>query len=154
MSNIGPEFNEQGPARAMPLPAEGVPMSEVRVSAPIESDRQETVNSKAKGEIAPAEAGRVAEMASYQGGSVVSRILLRRSTGNVTLFAFDEGQELSEHTAPFDAFVHVLEGKAEIVIAGQAFQLGAGEVILMPANRPHALRAISRFKMLLIMIRS
>ena len=129
-------------------------MSEVRVVAPVDTDRQQTVSSKTKGEIVPAEADRLVELASYQEGSVVSRVLLRRSTGNVTLFTFDEGQELSEHTAPFDALVHVLEGKAEIVIAGKPFQLGAGEVILMPANRPHALRAISRFKMLLIMIRS
>ena len=129
-------------------------MSEIRVVAQVDTDRQQTVNSKTKGEIVPAEADRVVELASYQEGSVVSRVLIRRSAGNVTLFAFDEGQELSEHTAPFDALVHVLEGKAEIVIAGKPFQLGAGEVILMPANRPHALRAISRFKMLLIMIRS
>ncbi len=130
--------------------AEGVPMS----NGPADTDRQQTVNSKARGEIVPAEADRVVELASYQEGSVVSCVLIRRSTGNVTLFAFDERQELSEHTAPFDAFVHVLEGKAEIVIAGKPFQLGAGEVILLPANRPHALRAIPRFKMLLIMIRS
>jgi len=129
-------------------------MSEVRVPPLAGADRQQTSNAKAKGEIVPAEASRVVELASYQEGSVVSRILVHRSTGNVTLFAFDEGQELSEHTAPFDALVNVLEGKAEIVIAGKPFQLGAGEVILMPANRPHALRAISRFKMLLIMIRS
>jgi quercetin dioxygenase-like cupin family protein len=129
-------------------------MNDLRVSAPADTYRQQTVDSNAKGEIVPAEADQVVELASYQEGSVVSRILIRRSTGNVTLFAFDEGQELSEHTAPFDALVHVLEGKAEIVIAGKPFQLGAGEVILMPANRPHALRAISRFKMLLIMIRS
>ena len=129
-------------------------MSEVRVVAPVDTDRQQTVSSKTKGEIVPAEADRLVELASYQEGSVVSRVLLRRSTGNVPLFTFDEGLELSEHTAPFDALVHVLEGKAEIVIAGKPFELGAGEVILMPANRPHALRAISRFKMLLIMIRS
>ena len=129
-------------------------MSEVRVPPLAGADRQQTSNAKAKGEIVPAEASRVVELASYQEGSVVSRVLIRRSTGNVTLFAFDEGQELSEHTAPFDALVHVLEGKAEIAIAGKSFQLGAGEVILMPANRPHALRAISKFKMLLIMIRS
>jgi len=129
-------------------------MSEVRVFAPADTDRQQTVNAKTKGEIVPAKADCLVELANYQEGSVVSRVLVRRSTGNVTLFAFDEGQELSEHTAPFDALVHVLEGKAEIVIAGQSFQLGAGKVILMPANRPHALRAISRFKMLLIMIRS
>jgi quercetin dioxygenase-like cupin family protein len=129
-------------------------MREVQVSAPTETTRQPTTNSRTKGEIVPAEADRLVELASYQQGSVVSRVLIRRSTGNVTLFAFDEGQELSEHTAPFDAFVHVLEGTAEIVIDGKRFELGAGEVILMPANRPHALRAISKFKMLLIMIRS
>ena len=129
-------------------------MSEVGVSAPADSDRRQTVSSRTKGEIVPAEADRLVELAGYQEGSVVSRVLIRRNTGNVTLFAFDEGQELSEHTAPFDALVHVLEGKAEIAIAGKSFQLGAGEVILMPANRPHALRAISKFKMLLIMIRS
>jgi quercetin dioxygenase-like cupin family protein len=129
-------------------------MSEARVPPVAGAGRAQSSDAKAKGEIVPAEAERVVELASYQEGSVVSRILVRRSTGNVTLFAFDEGQELSEHTAPFDALVHVLEGKAGIVIAGKAFQLGAGEVILMPANQPHALRAISRFKMLLIMIRS
>ena len=129
-------------------------MSEVRVPPLADADRQQTSKAKAKREIVPAEANRVLGLANYQEGSVVSRILVHRSTGSVTLFAFDEGQELSEHTAPFDALVNVLEGKAEIVIAGKPFQLGAGEVILMPANRPHALRAISRFKMLLIMIRS
>jgi quercetin dioxygenase-like cupin family protein len=129
-------------------------MSDFRIAAPADTDRQPTTDSRPKGEIVPAKADRVVELASYQQGSVVSRVLIRRSAGNVTLFAFDEGQELSEHTAPFDALVHVLEGKVEIVIAGKPFQLGAGEVILMPANQPHALRAISKFKMLLIMIRS
>ena len=84
----------------------------------------------------------------------MSRILIRRDKGNVTLFAFDEGQELSEHTAPFDALVPVLEARAEIRIAGQPFSLSAGDVILMPANQPHAVRAVSAFKMLLTMIRS
>lgn len=107
-----------------------------------------------KVEIAPAEVVRVAELANYQKGSVVSRILIRRDKANVTLFAFDESQELSEHTAPFDALVYVLEGKAEIRIAGQPFSLSAGDVILMPANQPHAVRAVSQFKMLLTMIRS
>ena len=107
-----------------------------------------------KAELAAAEIARVAELANYQSGSVVSRILVRRDKGNVTLFAFDEGQELSEHTAPFDALVYVLEGRAEIRIAGQPFRLSAGDVILMPANRPHAVRAVSAFKMLLTMIRS
>ena len=77
-----------------------------------------------------------------------------RTAGTLTLFAFDEGQSLSEHTAPFDALAYVLEGKAEIAIDGQAAQVSAGEGILMPANRPHAVQAISQFKMLLIMIRS
>jgi quercetin dioxygenase-like cupin family protein len=107
-----------------------------------------------KVEIAGAEVARVAELANYQKGSVVSRILIRRDKGNVTLFAFDEGQELSEHTAPFDALAHVLEGRAEIRIAGQPFSLSAGDVILMPANQPHAVRAVSAFKMLLTTIRS
>ncbi len=133
-------------------------MNQVRDESQAEADRslrQQGSNAKAaKGEIVPAEAARVVDLVGYQEGSVVSRILVRRDTGNVTLFAFAEGQELSEHTAPFDALVQVLEGEGEIVIAGKSFQLGAGEVILMPANRPHAVRAIARFKMLLIMIRS
>lgn len=90
----------------------------------------------------------------YQEGSVVSRTLVKKDTGSVTLFAFDEGQGLSEHTAPFDALVHVLEGQAEIRIEGEPFVLGPGEVIVMPAGRPHALRAVARFKMVLTMIRS
>ena len=107
-----------------------------------------------KTEIAAAEVVRVAELANYQKGSVVSRILIRRDKGKVTLFAFDEGQDLSEHTAPFDAWAYVLEGRAEIRIAGQPFSLSAGDAILMPANQPHAVRAVSAFKMLLTMIRS
>ncbi len=94
-----------------------------------------------------------AELAEYQEGSIVSRIVLKQEKGNVTFFAFDKGQELSEHTAPFDALVQVLEGRAEIVIAGQSHQLVAGKMIVMPANRPHALKAPERFKMLLTMIR-
>jgi quercetin dioxygenase-like cupin family protein len=94
------------------------------------------------------------EMVSYQNGSVVSRQITKSDAGNVTLFAFDAGQELSEHTAPFDALVQVLEGEAEIIISGKSFQLGSGQAIIMPANDPHALRAASPFKMLLIMIRA
>ncbi len=94
-----------------------------------------------------------AALADYQEGSIVSRIVLKQEKGNVTFFAFDKGQELSEHTAPFDALVQVLEGRAEVIIAGQSHQLGAGEMIIMPANRPHALKAPERFKMLLTMIR-
>lgn len=84
----------------------------------------------------------------------MSRAVLDRKTGNVTLFAFDRGQGLSEHTAPFDALVHVLEGEAEIIISGRPLHLKAGEIVLMPANEPHALKATRRFKMVLTMIRS
>jgi quercetin dioxygenase-like cupin family protein len=96
----------------------------------------------------------LAEMVSYQTGSVVSRQITKAEAGNVTLFAFDEGQELSEHTAPFDALLHVVEGEAEIIISGKSFSLNSGEAIIMPANDPHAVKGTSRFKMLLTMIRS
>jgi len=96
----------------------------------------------------------LAALAAYQTGAVVSRQVSKAAGGNVTLFAFDEGQELSEHTAPFDALVHVLDGEAEIKISGQLFQLKAGEGIIMPANSPHALFARKKFKMLLTMIKA
>lgn len=101
-----------------------------------------------------AEVLRLKEMVSYQDGSVVSREIIRKSTGTVTLFAFDEGQGLSEHTAPFDALVYVMDGEAEVTISGQPRRLKVGEMIIMPANAPHTLRAVQRFKMLLLMIRS
>lgn len=94
----------------------------------------------------------MAELVAYQDGSVVSRQITRAEAGNVTLFAFDRDQELSEHTAPFDALVHVLDGEAEIKISGKPFHLKAGEAIIMPANEPHAVKASTRFKMLLTMI--
>ena len=92
-------------------------------------------------------------LAAYQEGAVVSRTLLKRAGGTITLFAFDEGQSLSEHTAPFDAVAQVLEGEAEITIAGTPLKVAAGEMVLMPANQPHAVTARTRFKMLLTMIR-
>lgn len=95
----------------------------------------------------------LAEMVNYQEGSVVSRQITKAEAGNVTLFAFDTGQGLSEHTAPFDALVHILEGEAEVVISGVPSYLKAGDAIIMPANEPHALKAVRRFKMLLTMIR-
>jgi quercetin dioxygenase-like cupin family protein len=97
---------------------------------------------------------RLADLVEYQEGSVVSREVMKKQTGTVTLFAFDEGQGLSEHTAPFDAAVHVLEGTAEVTISGEAHTVGAGELLVMPAGEPHSLKAPSKFKMLLIMIRS
>lgn len=96
---------------------------------------------------------KLADLAAYQGGAVVSRQITKADAGNVTLFAFDEGQELSEHSAPFDALVHILDGKAEIRISGKPYTVQAGEVIVMPANQPHSLKALDRFKMLLTMIR-
>ena len=96
----------------------------------------------------------LAEMVSYQTGSVVSRQITKAEAGNVTLFAFDAGQELSEHTAPFDALVHVVEGEAEIIISGKSFQLKSGDAIVMPADEPHAVKATDQFKMLLTMIRA
>jgi quercetin dioxygenase-like cupin family protein len=98
-------------------------------------------------------AGKAVELVAYQVGSVVSREIVKKKTGSVTAFAFDKDQGLSEHTAPFDALVHVLDGSAEITIGGTAHELGPGEMILMPANIPHALKARERFKMLLVMIR-
>ena len=100
------------------------------------------------------EVQRVADMVAYQDGAVVSRIVLKKETGNVTLFAFDAGQELSEHTTPYDALVQVVDGEVAITIAGKPYRLRAGDVITMPANQPHALRAVARFKMLLTMIRA
>ena len=94
------------------------------------------------------------EMVAYQEGSIVSRQITKAETGNVTLFAFDTGQALSEHTAPFDALVHVLDGSAEVSISGQLFTVESGEAIVMPANQPHALKANQPFKMLLTMIRA
>ena len=99
------------------------------------------------------EVRRVVDLVSYQDGAVVSRIVVKRETGSVTLFAFDAGQELSEHTAPYDALVQILDGEAAITIAGRPHRLSAGEMILLPAHQPHAVQAVSRFKMLLTMIR-
>lgn len=90
----------------------------------------------------------------FQQGAVVSRVLLKKKSGNITLFAFDEGEGLSEHTAPFDAYVQVLEGNAEIMISGNQYLLSAGEAIVMPAGEPHSLKAVTAFKMLLVMIKS
>ena len=108
---------------------------------------------KPKG-LSGAEAAEAAGLVNYQDGSIVSREIVKKPTGNVTIFAFDEGQGLSEHTAPFDALVHVLEGETEISITGKSHRLQGGEMILMPAQQPHALKALKRFKMILTMIRS
>ena len=97
---------------------------------------------------------KAADVVTYQDGAVVSREILKLKTGTVTTFAFDEGQGLSEHTSPFDALVHVIDGEADIMISGKSFSLKEGEMILMPANEPHALKANRKFNMILTMIRS
>lgn len=111
------------------------------------SDRPESADLTAKVFDLPA-------MIQYQEGAVVSRTLVKKPTGTVTLFAFDRGQSLSEHTAPFDAMVYVLDGEGEVTIAGEPLRLAAGQMVVMPANKPHAVAAPQPFKMLLVMIRS
>ena len=94
------------------------------------------------------------DLLQYQDGSIVSRVLLKNKGGTVTLFAFDTGEGLSEHTAPFDALVVVTDGEAEVEIAGESFKVRQGETIILPANQPHAVKATAKFKMILIMIRA
>ena len=101
-----------------------------------------------------AKAVKMADLVSYQPGSVVSREVISKKTGTVTIFAFDQGQGLSEHAAPFDALVHILDGSADITISGKPHRVAASEMIIMPANEPHSLKAPEPFKMALIMIRS
>ena len=107
-----------------------------------------------KREMPIAEVVRLIDLVDYQEGSVVSRTVINRAKGTVTLFAFDEGEGLSEHTAPFDAIAYVLEGESEITVSGKSLRTTAGEAVLLPANQPHALKALGKFKMLLTMIRS
>lgn len=94
------------------------------------------------------------DWADYQKGSIVSRKIIQKEAGSVTFFAFDQGQELSTHSAPFDALVHIVDGEAEIRIDDQPHLVSAGQILMLPANRPHAVRAAKRFKMLLVMVRS
>ena len=101
-----------------------------------------------------AQVRRMTDLIDYQEGSVVSRQVMKGEGGNVTLFAFDEGEGLTEHTSPFDALVYVLDGEAEVALSGVTSHVREGDMILMPANAPHALKSPSRFKMLLIMIKS
>ncbi len=94
------------------------------------------------------------DLIDYQSGSVVSKTLIDKSAGTLTLFAFDKGQGLSEHTAPFDALVYVFDGTVEITISGKPLKVNQGEMVILPANKPHALRAEDRFKMMLVMIKA
>lgn len=102
----------------------------------------------------PAEVVVVADLVAYQPGAVVSRTLVKKSAGTVTLFAFDAGQALSEHTAPYDALVHAIDGSATITVGGTAHVVSAGQLLLLPANVPHSLRADTPLKMMLVMIRA
>jgi len=95
----------------------------------------------------------LSSIANYQPGSIVSREIIKKATGTVTVFAFDTGQGLSEHAAPFDALVYILDGEAEIRISKKTYRLQAGEFIIMPAHEPHALQAVKAFKMMLVMIK-
>ena len=101
-----------------------------------------------------AQALKLSDLIEYQDGSVVSRTIIDKKAGTLTLFAFGEGQGLSEHIAPFDAFVYIIDGETEITISGKTLNLKAGEMVIMPANETHALRAVKKFKMMLVMIRS
>jgi quercetin dioxygenase-like cupin family protein len=106
-----------------------------------------------RGKALLAQVSRLIDLVDYQEGAVVSRTLIDKKTGTVTLFAFSEGQGLSEHTAPFDALVLILEGEADITIAGKTLRLQTGDMTIMPADKPHALKAVKRYKMMLVMIR-
>ncbi len=100
------------------------------------------------------EAMAFADLIDYQEGTVASKTIIKKETGTVTLFSFDEGQGLSEHTAPFDAMIFILDGDAEVTISGKPYRLSVGDMIIMPAGEPHAVQSLKRFKMVLTMIRS
>ena len=111
-------------------------------------------DAQSKSKLTPAAAHNLTQLVDYADGAIVSRTIAENQSGTITVFAFDDGQNLSEHTAPFDALVQVLDGKAEYVIGGKGVEVSAGEIILMPANIPHAVNSIGRFKMLLTILRS
>ncbi len=119
----------------------------------IEKNTASVNSGKGKSKLQPGEALDLANLVNYGEDSIVSRTLVNNSAGTVTLFAFDEGQGLSEHTAPFDALVHIVEGESEVIIDGKSNRVCEGQLILMPANVPHALNATRPFKMMLTMVR-
>ena len=121
-----------------------IPAEEVSNPMGIEND---------SGNVLIAESAQMVALIDYQSGMVVSRTIIGRNTGSVTLFAFDRGQGLSEHTAPFDALAYIIDGEADITISGRSIRVREGEAIIMPANQPHALKAVERFKMMLVMIK-
>jgi quercetin dioxygenase-like cupin family protein len=112
------------------------------------------MNAKERTETLSTEVKLLSELLQYQDGSIVSRVLLKNNGGSVTLFAFDHGEGLSDHTAPFEALVFVADGEAQVEIGGQVYNVGQGETVTLPANIPHAVKAVTRLKMLLTMIRA
>jgi quercetin dioxygenase-like cupin family protein len=116
-------------------------------------EKKQKTNEESSGSLPPAQPQRLHELIEYAPGSVVSRTVIKRPVGTVTLFSFDAAQGLSEHTAPFDALVQILDGRAELTIGGKVVEAEAGQTVLMPADVPHSLHAAERFKMLLVMIR-
>jgi len=114
---------------------------------------KENAKESSSGSLA-AKPARLSGLVEYQDGSIVSRTIIDKEAGTVTLFAFDEGQGLSEHTAPFDALVLILDGEAEVTVSQQPHRLTQGEMIIMPAGQPHSVKALKKFKMMLTMIRS
>jgi quercetin dioxygenase-like cupin family protein len=120
----------------------------------VKTNRKSDKMSSIKKEPLLAQASNLADLIAYQEGAVVSRTLIDKKAGTITLFAFDEGQGLSEHTAPYDALVYILDGSVEVTMAGKPVVLKEGEMTIMPANQTHALSAKTKFKMLLVMIKS
>ncbi len=119
-------------------------MAEKEIKAPLTLERREEMFAKVM---------QLKDLVAYQTGTVASRMVINKKAGTITVFSFDEGEGLSEHTAPYDAVVTILDGEGEVWIAGQSFQVKEGETIILPANKPHALKAVKRFKMLLTMVR-
>jgi quercetin dioxygenase-like cupin family protein len=125
-----------------------------RASRERRGQMMETKEGAEKPEDLVAQALRLTDLVDYQAGSVVSREILKKDAGNVTLFAFDAGQGLSEHTAPYDAFVYIFDGEAAVSVSGKPHNVKKGELFIMPAGKPHELRAVTKYKMMLVMIKS
>ncbi|NLT37745.1 MAG: cupin domain-containing protein [Methanomassiliicoccus sp.] len=119
-------------------------MAEPELGCPIKLERREDMFAKVL---------QLKDLVAYQEGTVASRMLINKKAGTITIFSFDEGEGLSEHTAPFDALVTILDGECEVWIAGETFSVKEGDSIILPASKPHALSAVTKFKMMLTMIR-
>jgi quercetin dioxygenase-like cupin family protein len=137
------------------VPASAVDIATPQHIAQFRTERESPMNDSTQNGLGPLMEGCGAvDLAGYQDGSIVSRILMKKKAGTVTMFAFDKGQILSEHTTPYDALVQLLDGQAEFTVGGKPHVIAAGDIILLPANIAHAVKALDRFKMVLTMIRS